>query len=248
MVKPCITEILFKGKPVYLVTIRDLTEKIRTRRELHLAKINRQKDILQALEESRSAIGRELHDNINQLLVAAGLYIKSIKPTTAQDQLMLKTGLGIMANANEEIRKLSAAMVAPSLKEISLADSIEALSQNLKLANIKVELETITCENTLPAGFKINIYRIIQEQINNIIKYAGASTVRIAMVQSAGLLTLEIYDNGKGFIMDKKGKGIGLKNIAYRAEAYNGKATIKTSPGNGCRVYVEFVLEKEDGC
>ncbi|MES1224759.1 MAG: ATP-binding protein, partial [Bacteroidota bacterium] len=66
--------------------------------------------------------------------------------------------------------------------------------------------------------------------------------VMVRIKQKPDSLTLEIKDNGKGFDQKQKLKGIGLVNIFQRAEAYNGKTSIETSPGNGCKVYVDFAL------
>ena len=62
------------------------------------------------------------------------------------------------------------------------------------------------------------------------------------MKQKDGMLQLEITDNGKGFDVKQRSKGIGLNNIIHRAETYNGEVTIKSSPGHGCRIYIGFKL------
>jgi len=83
---------------------------------------------------------------------------------------------------------------------------------------------------------KRNIYRIIQEQINNIQKYAEAKNVNIVIKATGKMVTVIISDDGKGFNTAAKGKGIGLSNIQYRAESFNGKLSIKSSPGKGCKM------------
>ena len=84
------------------------------------------------------------------------------------------------------------------------------------------------------------IYRIIQEQLNNILKYADASSVTIRIAPKANKIFLTISDNGKGFDTRVQRNGIGITNINSRAELYNGKVEIDSSPGNGCRLKVEF--------
>ena len=243
-VEPSITEITYKGKQAFLVTITDVTEKLKIEAELNLAKVMRQKEIMEALDQSRSEIGRELHDNINQLLAASTLYFKSLNIMSDRDKLLRETGINIIATANEEIRKLSASLVSPSLYNKSLKDSIEHFTKDFELSNISLEIDINIREDTIPEGLKINIYRIIQEEFNNIIKYAGATKVIFSLVQSANLVTLKIIDNGRGFDLNEKSKGIGLTNIFYRAEAYNGKLNIETSAGNGCKLTIEFMLSE----
>ena len=245
-VEPSISEINYKGKIAYLITIKDVTEKIKLQDEINLAKINRQKEIVEAQEKSRSEIGMELHDNINQLLAASGIYLKNVQAASERDKQLIDTGINIIAMANEEIRRLSASLVPPSLYNKSLEESIENFTQSFKQTQITYDLNINIKEETMPEGLKVNIYRIIQEQFNNIIKYAGATKVKIALIQSGNFITLEISDNGKGFNLEEKRKGIGLTNIIYRAEAYNGKAYIKTSEGHGCKINIEFLLSPSE--
>ena len=245
-IEPFITEISYKGKQCYLITINDVTEKLRLQEELIQTKISRQKEIsrasLEAQEKNSAEIGRELHDNVNQLLVASNLYLKNIQPDNDKDKELIEKSIGILNTAIIEIRKLSWSLVPPSLNDLSLKDAIEELSQILKLSGTTMEYDIKINEDILENGLRLNIYRIVQEQFNNIIKYAEAKKVKVMMIHRVGLLNLEIYDNGKGFDTKEKHKGIGLTNITHRAETYNGKVNIESSPGNGCRIYIEFTL------
>ena len=244
LIEPSITEIIYKDKPAFLISILDVTEKLKMQEEIFHANINKQKAIVRATmkaqEQSRAETGRELHDNINQLLVASTLYLKNIKPVSEKEQKHLETAKGIITNAIDEIRKLSSSFVPPALNELTLKDSIKHFSRNFKLTNMSVELDINIDESSMEDGLKINIYRIIQEQFNNIVKYAEATQVRISLKNSAGHVVLEIADNGKGFDQKKKRQGIGLTNIIHRAEIYNGRVMIESSPGNGCKIRVEF--------
>jgi len=246
LVEPSITEMEYKNKQVYLITITDQTDKIKIQDELNLEKVIRQKEIIEAQERSRSEMGRELHDNINQLLVASGLYFKLVHATSDRDKYLIETGLGIIADATEEIRKLSASLVSPAVYNESLKEAIEIFSDSFELSNTKFITDIDINEDILSEGLKINIYRIIQEQLNNITKYAKAAKVSVVLKQSGDLLKLEISDDGIGFNLQEKSKGIGLTNINYRAETYNGKVTIETSVGKGCKLCVLFMLSQAE--
>ncbi|HMF70615.1 MAG TPA: ATP-binding protein, partial [Flavitalea sp.] len=87
---------------------------------------------------------------------------------------------------------------------------------------------------------KLVIYRIIQEQMSNIIKHAEATEVKIELKKNKRGTTTIIEDNGKGFDTSLKRNGIGLKNIRHRTEIYNGTVNIKSSPGLGCKITVSF--------
>ncbi len=240
IVEVFVRELTYKGAPGYLITVHDVTYRVKMEGELAKEKLNKQKYIVEAQEQSRAAIGRELHDNINQLLVAAGLYLRNITVSSTRDQELLDIGIQILSKANDEIRKLSANLVAPAMENISLKDAIESFALNLKLAGTQAEIDVEINEKSLPENMKINIYRIVQEQVTNVIKYANARRLGIALIQNDGLITLEMADNGKGFNPQDVSKGIGFTNMAYRAEAYNGKLEITSAPGKGCRIYAEF--------
>jgi signal transduction histidine kinase len=84
------------------------------------------------------------------------------------------------------------------------------------------------------------LYRIAQEQVNNIVKYAKASEATITLKTGPRNIMLSIADNGVGFDPSQKAKGIGLKNISSRVEFYSGKLNIRTAPGKGCTLEVSI--------
>jgi signal transduction histidine kinase len=94
----------------------------------------------------------------------------------------------------------------------------------------------------IPEDLKINIYRILQEQITNIIKHAKADTATINLVQTGYQLKFEVSDNGVGFDSQKITDGIGLTNIKTRVSTFNGNIHIQSSKNNGCRIEIEFAL------
>src|SRR5690606_4770612 len=119
---------------------KDMTEKIKIEEELKLAEQIRQKDILETEEKSRSMIGMELHDNVNQLLVASRLYLERVEPSSDKSNDHLKTSIGILGRALEEIRKLSASLVTPLFNKTSLKDLIENLPKNYELINTVIDM------------------------------------------------------------------------------------------------------------
>jgi signal transduction histidine kinase len=235
---------IYKGQQVYLITINDITQKLKFEAELNLAEQLRQKDIIEAEENSRSQIGMELHDNVNQLLVASRLYLQRIQTSPDQSPYLVKTALDILGDALEEIRKLSATLVTPLLGNNNLKELIEDLLKNYALFNAAIELKIDIQENAIPQGLKTNIFRIIQEQISNITKYASATKINISLLQNDNYIDLNIADNGKGFNLKQPKKGIGLSNIMYRAKAYSGKFSIESEPNKGCKINIRFTLQQ----
>jgi PAS domain S-box-containing protein len=233
------------GKTAIQVLSNDITEKIRLEEELALQQKIRHLQITEAVmiaqERERTIIGEELHDNINQILATVKLYLDVVlgdEPQVRRD--LLEKSRTNITSAIEEIRKISKMLIAPSLKELGLKESIEELIQGIlvvKKMKIRFDTENLD-EEDLTNDQKIAIYRIVQEQLNNILKYADASNVTIQIEREYETVNLLIADNGKGFDMQGRRKGVGITNIISRAELFNGKVEIDTAPGKGCKVKV----------
>ena len=97
-------------------------------------------------------------------------------------------------------------------------------------------------EDRLSEDLKISIYRIIQEQLNNIRKHAQASKVHLLLEHSDNNMSLFIDDDGRGFDVHSKRKGLGITNIINRAETFNGNVELVSSPGKGCSTHINFKL------
>lgn len=229
-----------------LAMVSDVTEKKLLQQKLLQHKVQQLKNITKAVvgaqEKERAEIGAELHDNVNQLLAASKLYIGH-GLTQADYAPSILQGMEYLNTAMEEVRKLSHALVGPSQNEnIGLIKSVEELAENISMVtDIKIRFDHCCFnEEEYEGGLKIIIYRIIQEQTNNILKYAAATEVIIELRKELSDLLLHINDNGKGFDTTRIRHGIGLKNISNRACIYNGTVNILSSPGNGCKMKIVF--------
>jgi len=142
--------------------------------------------------------------------------------------------------AIEEIRRLSKELITPSLNDLGLVQSIQELIRSIQMVKkMKIRLAISGLdENSLLPEQKINVYRIIQEQLNNILKHAQANTVMIELNKEEAQIRLLVADNGKGFDPQKRRDGVGISNIISRAELYNGRVEIDSAPGKGCRLEV----------
>jgi two-component system sensor histidine kinase UhpB len=122
-----------------------------------------------------------------------------------------------------------------------LKEALEELLENINLIkNTQVHLlidEKYT-EQLKDNNIDLMFYRVVQEQLNNINKYAQATEVFITLKAIDGNLLLSISDNGVGFDISQKSKGIGLKNIESRVKFYSGNINIISAPGQGCTIKV----------
>ncbi|HEV2831388.1 MAG TPA: PAS domain S-box protein, partial [Hanamia sp.] len=229
------------------VYFRDITDKKMLQQRLVEEQMNKQKEIARAVvsaqERERTGIGEELHDNVNQLLAASKLYLNHSLTQSDGDPESVRKSMGYISNAMDELRKLSHALVGPTRdKTMGLINSIEKLINDVSsIKPIKISFLYDTYhEEESEAGLKLVIYRIIQEQLNNILKHADASELKIELKKEGFYLTVSIKDDGKGFDTSIDSKGIGLKNIKHRADLFNGIVQIKSSPGNGCKMKIIF--------
>jgi PAS domain S-box-containing protein len=199
--------------------------------------------VLQAQEKERARLGQELHDNISQLLAAIKMKLGYCLTHPDKSLPVIAECMEYVQEAMAEARNLSHKMVLPRFEENGFRQSVELLVQKYQNdeKNIRMEMSRLD-ENMVSAGIKETLYRIIQEQLNNIEKYADASEVVIQILTYPDHVAFVIRDNGVGFDLDQRGDGIGLTNIFNRAESYNGSAKIITSPGRGCTLLVEIPI------
>jgi signal transduction histidine kinase len=229
--------------------IRNALDKCRAEAEL-VRQADLQKKLIietsiQVQEREREEIGKELHDNINQILAAAKLYL-DIAMKEAEDappEALLRSYQNLNL-AMEEIRQLSQSLVAPSLGGIGLDQALQKLVENLPQAtSLQLNLDTQGYREDIDdENLKLTCYRIVQVQLNNIIRHARAKTAMIQLIKTPGHLELKVQDDGVGFDTAKKITGIGLRNIKNRVGFYNGSVLIDSQPGKGCTLTVTIPL------
>ena len=142
--------------------------------------------------------------------------------------------------ANNQIRKISKSLVPPVMDKNGLVDSVQDLIENIRVVNPfainfmyeKEQLRNITSQQQLA------LYRIVQEQFNNIIKHAQAHNVSIELFEQNNFIDLWIQDDGNGFDPKERRKGVGLSNILSRIELFDGKLEVISSKGQGCTLKV----------
>ena len=240
--------IMEDGKPVRLSGIMvDITEQRLLEKHLQEKELSQQKLITEitilAQEKERNELGLELHDNINQLLSVVKLYLGVAKTEKTFNEEIIERSYLHLEEAMQDIRKLSHTLVAPSLGHDGLKEALEDLAESVQEPNkLMVKLSIDEDYNALQVdkNKELMIYRIVQEQLSNIIKYAKASEVNIHLKQQGENLVLYIRDNGVGFDVEQQGSGIGLKNINSRVNFYSGKMHLFSAPGQGCSLEVSI--------
>lgn len=230
---------------------QDITEQVLLERQLAAGKFEKQREIteavLTALENDRKQIGSELHDNLNQILVAAKMYVQMAKKNEKNRDIYLDKSCGYLADVIEEIRKLSKTLVIPGTHIIGLFDNIKNLVHDMAAVNpLKIEFRVKgVAEEEINDKLQLTIFRIVQEQVNNILKHAEADKASISISHLENHIELLIADNGKGFDLSDRKSGVGIINIKSRAEVCHGNVWIMSEPGKGYELKVVLPLNQQ---
>jgi two-component system sensor histidine kinase UhpB len=227
------------------VTTRDVTERKRFVETKLVEQKKMSRAIIKAQENERNYLGQELHDNINQILAGAKIYLdKAMKDYPALEGPLIYP-LKLINMSMEEIRMLCRNLVTP-LNNTNIEEQVQSLLENLN-KNLGIGTRLIyDVKNKIDDDLNLNIYRIIQEQINNIVKHAQAAYVEIAIKAGEKSISVIIIDDGQGFDIQQKRTGIGLSNMINRVESFNGNIIIESAPGKGCKTQIVIPLHSDE--
>lgn len=236
-----------EGKAYRMIgAAQDITERKKLEDELFEQELSLQKEISQATistqEKERAEIGKELHDNVNQVLTTTKLYLDLATTNADLRMELIKKSSKNIINAITEIRQLSRSLMLPSLGDLGLVDSIQDLVEDINATKkflVKFNYDEFD-ELGLTEEQKLMMYRIVQEGLNNVIKHAAATETIIQVSKNKTQVKLVIKDNGKGFNAATVKKGAGLNSIRNRVYLSNGKLIIDSHPGQGSTLIIEL--------
>ncbi|WP_121357220.1 sensor histidine kinase [Flavisolibacter nicotianae] len=245
--KPVFNE---KGQLVAIIhSVEEVTDKVSLRHQLMHQDQTTQQQITDAIsttqELERMEISRELHDNVNQILLTARLYIGRVLEKETFEKEMLQAGYDLLDKAVKEIKNISQALLSTSQEEESMTNAIETLlSQVMSSGSINIHKSIhLPDEALIESKVKVAVLRIVQEQLSNVIKHAEAKNFFINIEFVDDVLKLSIKDDGKGFQQAEKKSGLGFQNMKSRVAVMNGVINILSNPGDGCTVEVQIPLK-----
>jgi signal transduction histidine kinase len=221
-----------------LQTERDRLEADVARRTADLTKLA--KHLQTAREDERSRLARELHDELGALLTAAKLDTARLKRSlgtmSPEADVRLKhlnatinDGIGLKRRIIEDLRP-------SSLSNLGLVAALEIQAREFS-QRAEIRVNTVLEHVTLSASCDITVFRLVQESLTNIAKYAGASVVTVSMEREDERAHVAVRDNGRGFdVLAQPGSAHGLLGMRYRVEAAGGVMRVESSPGQGTLV------------
>jgi PAS domain S-box-containing protein len=240
------------GEDRVMGIIRDVTAIRKMQRQMEEQRLEQQvqeqkrinRAVIKAQERERNIIGRELHDNVNQLLASTRMVLSTAKMKAGGKKEFVDKSIRLIDATINEIRILSKKHVTP-LKGFDLKDQIHSLVKVMEEGiGFKITFEYhIDEKSELLNDLKLNVYRIVQEQLNNVYKHASASRAMVKIYSEKNQIFISIQDNGIGFEVGLKKNGVGIVNIINRVESFNGEASFQTNPGIGCKLDIRIPMQ-----
>ena len=208
--------------------------------------------ILEGQEEERKRLSRELHDGVGQMLSAMKLLLESITPTAKPMQGRMNDAKSLTKSIIQEVRRVSFNLTPSSLDDFGLVPAIKKFCDEINSVtktNIQFLNETKFI-NRLESHTETNLYRIIQESVNNALKYAKAANITVKFSHSVNILNISIIDDGKGFDYERisgsghfEKAGHGVFNMRERASFIGANFKIDTELGKGTQITLSLTLE-----
>jgi PAS domain S-box-containing protein len=233
----------------FVGTVEDITE--RKRSEAALRDLS--KRILQAQEQERKRVARELHDSVIQMLTSAKFRLAPDADPAAGNRRGT-TGdreqvLALLDRSIREVRRISRNLRPSELDDLGLAAAVRSLCDEFRgRTGVEVKLEPIQCSDPLPPEIELILYRILQEGLTNVEKHAHASRVVVALRRIGGAIELRLLDDGKGFPApqprhpNRDGCGLGLLDMQERASLADGAVVVESLPGRGTELTARLPL------
>ncbi len=210
-------------------------------------------NIQEKIEEERQRIAKDLHDSVGQNLSLTRILIHKIETGngSVKKEDYNKVN-GLVDDVIKEIRKISYDLKPRVLDEMGLAPALTALCSDIsEQTGLQIITDIKETDSRLDTKLEINLYRIAQEALNNVIKHAEATSIFIIFKRVNNSIRLSIIDNGKGFDEDEikrlKPNSLGLMNIRQRVESLDGTFTLESNPNEGTVITVEIpFIEKAE--
>lgn len=233
------TPIVINNKKYRSIITIDVTEKKSFERAITKA-------IIKTQEDERFEIGGELHDNVCQILAASRITLGMLKESLPASSLpWFDQSEKNIVLALDEIRNLSHRLAPAFFDETSLEEAFIKLFSTFNMAakyQISLQFDEAVNNTLISLEIELNLYRILQEQLRNILKHAGATSIKVAVLIVDDVLHMKVTDDGVGFDVQKVKKGIGLANMKRRAELFSGKFEIESAVGVGSTITVDIPL------
>lgn len=198
-------------------------------------------------EDEKASLARELHDELGSLLTSAKLSLARMRPKLAHDVQLLERADAVNQRLNEGIalkRRIIENLRPSALQNLGLKAALEILTREIASA-AAIDIEAHIDEVTLSPEANLSLYRLVQEALTNVSKYAAATRVVVQLARDGDGLRVKVEDNGKGFDTRLlRPETHGLTGMRFRIESHGGKLEVKSTPGSGTTISAWLPLEE----
>lgn len=227
----------------------DISERERTKRELAMMTERFEERVAEGILEERQRLARELHDAVTQTMFSASVIAESLLAIWERKPQQVPSGLQqlqqLTRGAVADMRMLLLELHPRAIEDVRLPQLLKQLCESFSGRNGFSPELTVQTDILLPVNVRHAFYRIAQEALNNIAKYAKATRVSISFEQSEATVMLRIHDNGIGFELNnvQDGNHFGLKIMQERAQAMNAVFHLKSKPNQGTSIFVAWDIK-----
>lgn len=207
--------------------------------------------LIETQEKERKRLSHELHDSLGQNLLVIKNQLDIYQDSKTKDESELENISHLIKESIAEVKEISSVLHPHQLERLGLSKAIKALLNKISQTGIiEIVSQIDDVSGVLPIEKEINIYRIVQESFNNIIKHSGAKSTKFELTSSVQQIYICIEDNGKGFDstekeMEQKFRdGLGLKSISERVRLLNGFLNITSSKEKGTKITITIEIHK----
>ena len=245
------------GRPLHFAgSITDISQRKQFEESLRLAHRRFQRlsrRTIQILESERRHLARELHDEIGQVLTAVKINVEAVARQVSEPALKerLRDSIEVTATALSQVRQLSVDLRPPQLDELGLVPALRGhLNRQAAAGTFTPHFQASELPTRLSTEIETACFRVCQEALTNIVRYAKASDVWIELVVEQNQLTLSIRDDGVGFVVDvsanraANGESLGLLGMEERIALVGGALSVQSQPGQGTAVRARVPLGK----
>ena len=226
--------------------IRDISERVRTENEIKALSAR----LINAQEEERSRIARELHDDISQQIAALSIGMSNLRKQLPAEQREVREQSKIiqqnMGQVSEGIRRLSHELHPAVLAHAGLGSALQSYcSEFSSLTHIEVTCKTSGSFGGIPRDVALCVYRVTQEALQNVAKHARVTEAQVELICAEGEIRLTVSDRGAGIEPSRTGtsQGLGLVGIKERARLVNGAFRIRSQPNRGTTLSLTIPVE-----
>jgi PAS domain S-box-containing protein len=234
------------GKKLFTVIVRDITERKRAEEALSILSGR----LIEAHEEERTWIARELHDDINQRIALLAVNLERLKQDSpaadGEVSRRLKEAQEHVSDLGSDIQALSHRLHSSKLEYLGLGPAAEGFCKELSAAqNVEIAFQSQDIPKNLPQEISLCIFRVLQEALQNGVKYSGAQRFEVSLAGALNEIELTVHDSGVGFDPEKAigGHGLGLTSMKERLKSVDGYLSIHSKPQCGTTIHAKVPLK-----